>query len=107
MYVFRRCHARMKVDMKLRCCEVLEVHSHLPMIEIGSPIAVDVTDRIELVDTNRGGIFYVLDGKKFIKSAHSVNCIARYRCSLYTQQCKSKISVVNGKILMINNHNHE
>ena len=101
-----RCHARMKVDMKLLHCEVLEVHSHLPMIEIGQSNTVDVTDKIELVETNRGGVYYILDGKKFIRCAHR-GVIARYRCSFYTKQCKCKISVNNGKFLMINSHNHE
>lgn len=71
------------------------------MIEAEYP-KIDVTDRLELIDTKRGGISYILDGSKFVKCADS-----RYRCTLYNQKCKCRILIDDGRAFLINNHNHD
>lgn len=100
-----RCHARIKVDPKNKNCELLEIHNHLPMIEIGSADSIDVTDKIELKETKRGGNYYILDGRKFVKCAQK-GVTERFRCTLYTQHCKCRLLIYDGKILLSNKHNH-
>lgn len=75
------------------------------MLEIGMTDTVDVTDRIELNETNRGGIYYILDGHKFIKCAQR-DVSMRFRCTRYTEHCKSRLLVYDGKVMLSNVHNH-
>lgn len=95
----------MKVDQKNKICELLEVHNHLPMVEIGHADTMEVTDQIDLKETKRGGIYYILDGFKFIKCAQK-GVTVRYRCTHYINRCKCRLLIYDGKVIMSNTHNH-
>lgn len=95
----------MKVDHQNQICNLTEVHNHLP-IEIGSADLLDVTNQVDYKETKRGGLCFVLDGQTFIKCAKK-GVTTRYRCSLHRRQCRCRLLVYDGKILMSNVHNHD
>lgn len=95
----------MKVDQINQICTLTAVHNHLP-IEVGSD-HLDVTDRVQIQETKRGGICYNLDGHTFIKCAEK-GITMRYRCSLYNKrQCRCRLLVYDEKVSMSNVHNHD
>lgn len=103
--LFCRCYARMKVDLKNEICELLVNHNHLPMIEIDNS-SIDVSNDVQRIETNRGGVSLVMEGKKFIKCANHKGT-AHYRCQFYTRKCKCRISISDGIARMSNFHNHD
>jgi hypothetical protein len=96
----------MRVDLKNQICELLEIHNHLPMVEIGLAGTEDVSERILLKKTKRGGTYYILDGHKFTKCAQK-GVTVRFRCTNYTEKCKCRLLVYDEKVIVSNVHNHD
>lgn len=100
-----RCHARIKLDPRRKFCALVEIHNHLPMVEIQHDNMEDVADRICIMDTKRGGHYVILDGFKFIKCDERGQNV-KYRCTNYTDKCKCRLQIFNGKVIKSNDHNH-
>lgn len=91
---FSRCRARLKLNaIKDEKCFLLADHNHDGFV-FENP-GTDVTKRVQIGETNRGGKYVFLDGEKFVKCGNSKTA-THYRCTKYKTKCRSRITFISG-----------
>lgn len=100
-----RCYSRIKVDFDHNICQLLQDHNHEKPIIDAYDGGVDVSDEVQIEQTNRGGSCVFHNDNRFVKCKENQG-ITHYRCSLYTKQCKARISIKYEKSILTGFHNH-
>lgn len=94
----------MRISWDKNECFLSKKHNHSVIIEQND--GIDVTDYVVTKETSKGGNYILHKNYRFVKSGTNNDKI-HYRCSLYTKQCKARMSVVGKRTFMHLEHNHE